>query len=727
MAYLGKTPSQATRKRYYKTASGSETSISGTMTVGGTLTFTDGEFVDVSVNGVALVAGTDYNTTTANTIGGLSALSANDQVEIVVYDTFSVFGGNVNGDFTVSNGTLTAGTVDINGGAVDGTTIGAASASTGAFTTISASGNVDFNGDLDVDGTTNLDVVDIDGAVDMASTLQVDGAITSSTGLTVLNTGAVATLRLEGDVGTAPHAEVQFAHENYTTGYGASIGTFDAGSFGGGLVFKTLASGSASSTPSEVMRLTNAGRLGLGVSSPSATLDVNGAVFISPDTAGKNTFRLTSNAANDANLIMKSDTTDKVQIQANGTSYFNGGNVGIGINSPQELLHINDSSSPAIRLTNSTTGTGSGDGSEIMIADSDSNLRIINHENSNIRFETNGSERMRLDSSGNLLVGKTSSGIGTEGIELRANDDVMITQDGDVCLYLNRLSSDGDLIDLRKAGTTFCSIGVMNGDNPYIANDADNSGLQFGSGSIVPSFDGAGQDNSVDLGSSSTRFKHGYFANTVYTASVAGIADNDTYINFANNNIMQFLTGGSERARFDASGNFLVGQSSQSVPGLSNTTVGHSIRPNGDIFSSCNAGEALYLNRSTNDGGIVSIRREGTQVGVISVTTSGTTYSTTSDRRLKQDIEPLAATDKLMAMNPVSYAWKADPSGPRSMGFIAQEMQEIMPDAVTTGNDEDSMMSMDYGRITPILVSALQDAHRKIEQLETRIAALEAS
>lgn len=149
MAYLGKTPSQATRKRYYKTASGSETSISGTMTVGGTLTFTDGEFVDVSVNGVALVAGTDYNTTTANTIGGLSALSANDQVEIVVYDTFSVFGGNVNGDFNVSNGTLTAGTVDINGGAVDGTTIGAASASTGAFTTISASGNVDFNGDLD--------------------------------------------------------------------------------------------------------------------------------------------------------------------------------------------------------------------------------------------------------------------------------------------------------------------------------------------------------------------------------------------------------------------------------------------------------------------------------------------------------------------------------------------------------------------------------------------------
>ena len=118
MPYLGKTPSQATRQRYYLTASGGETSISGTMTTGGTLTFNDGEFVDVKLNGVSLVAGTDYNTTTANTIGGLSALAANDQVEIVVYDTFSVFGGNVDGDFDINNGHSDRGTttlIDNNG------------------------------------------------------------------------------------------------------------------------------------------------------------------------------------------------------------------------------------------------------------------------------------------------------------------------------------------------------------------------------------------------------------------------------------------------------------------------------------------------------------------------------------------------------------------------------------------------------------------------------------
>ena len=78
-----------------------------------------------------------------------------------------------------------------------------------------------------------------------------------------------------------------------------------------------------------------------------------------------------------------------------------------------------------------------------------------------------------------------------------------------------------------------------------------------------------------------------------------------------------------------------------------------------------------------------------------------------------------------MAMNPVSYAWKENPDGPRSMGFIAQEMQEIMPDAVSIGEDDDATMQMDYGRITPILVSALQDAHKKIEELESRIEAME--
>ena len=98
MAYLGKTPSQAVRQRYFFTATGGETSISGADDNGTTLNFVDGAYADVYLNGVLLVYATDYNTNTANTIAGLGALVASDIVEIIVYDTFAVFGGQVQGD-----------------------------------------------------------------------------------------------------------------------------------------------------------------------------------------------------------------------------------------------------------------------------------------------------------------------------------------------------------------------------------------------------------------------------------------------------------------------------------------------------------------------------------------------------------------------------------------------------------------------------------------------------
>ena len=115
MSYIGKSPTgTGVRSRYYYTATGGETSISGADDSGAILTFTDGAYVDVYLNGVLLVAGTDYNTSTANTISSLAALAGSDIVEVLVYDIFTVAdtvkassGGTFNGGVTV-NGTLTA-------------------------------------------------------------------------------------------------------------------------------------------------------------------------------------------------------------------------------------------------------------------------------------------------------------------------------------------------------------------------------------------------------------------------------------------------------------------------------------------------------------------------------------------------------------------------------------------------------------------------------------------
>ena len=91
MPYLGRsTDGFGVRDRFVFTASGSETSLSGSDDNSRTLKYQDGTYIDVFMNGVLLLRGTDYNTNTTNTIAGLASLAANDIVEIIVYDVFSV-------------------------------------------------------------------------------------------------------------------------------------------------------------------------------------------------------------------------------------------------------------------------------------------------------------------------------------------------------------------------------------------------------------------------------------------------------------------------------------------------------------------------------------------------------------------------------------------------------------------------------------------------------------
>ena len=91
MAYLGRsTDGFGIRDRFVYTAAGSETSVSGADDNARVLKYKDGAYVDVFLNGVLLLRGTDYNTTTGNAISGLAALTANDIIEVITYDVFAV-------------------------------------------------------------------------------------------------------------------------------------------------------------------------------------------------------------------------------------------------------------------------------------------------------------------------------------------------------------------------------------------------------------------------------------------------------------------------------------------------------------------------------------------------------------------------------------------------------------------------------------------------------------
>ena len=157
------------------------------------------------------------------------------------------------------------------------------------------------------------------------------------------------------------------------------------------------------------------------------------------------------------------------------------------------------------------------------------------------------------------------------------------------------------------------------------------------------------------------------------------------------------------------------------VAGAANTTFA---TPNIMSYGSSNtAGVANYHMRF--------LAQNGNSNGSISTNYYQTTYATTSDYRVKEDLQPmLNATSRLMSLNPVNFQWKD--SDMRTDGFLAHEVAEVVTDAVVgekdavdeQGNDE--LQALDQSKLVPLLVKTIQEQQSVIEALEARISALEA-
>ena len=90
MPYIGKAPNQGVRTRFIYQATAGQTSFSGSDANSNTLTYSDGEYVDVYQNGILLKPATDYTSTSGTTVVLVTRASLNDVVEIIVYDAFSI-------------------------------------------------------------------------------------------------------------------------------------------------------------------------------------------------------------------------------------------------------------------------------------------------------------------------------------------------------------------------------------------------------------------------------------------------------------------------------------------------------------------------------------------------------------------------------------------------------------------------------------------------------------
>ena len=180
-----------------------------------------------------------------------------------------------------------------------------------------------------------------------------------------------------------------------------------------------------------------------------------------------------------------------------------------------------------------------------------------------------------------------------------------------------------------------------------------------------------------------------------------------------------------DRMTIDDDGNMMVGKNA-----ADNTTAGGSIFAGVSSFVNDGA-RALTLVRNTSNGDIVEFRKGTTTVGSISVSATTTSYNTSSDHRLKENVTDVTdGITRVKQLEPKRFNFIADPDTTVD-GFLAHQAQTVVPEAVTgTHNEVDGdgnavMQGIDQSKLVPLLTAALKESIAKIEALEARVTALE--
>ncbi len=468
----------------------------------------DTGYVDVYLNGVKLVAGTDFTATNGTSITLATGAAVNDVVDIVAYGTFvladhyteaqsdaryvQVAGDTMTGNLDVG-GTVTA----------DGLTV-----DQGGTATINLSSSAGSWGMLAFGDPDDADV----------------GRFFYNHGDNTLTTRTSATNRMQ----IAGNGDISFYDDSDNAKF-----FWDA---------------SASS-------------LGIGTASPSSWSSAQNQLVVG-DGSGDNGITIYSEGNGQGNLRFSDGTTgsqqyrgrveydhasDKLYLGAGGTTPFaidSSGRVGIGTSSPTgvhslaKVLELDggDGSEINLGLTAANVAAGAFVGG-IGFKNVDGSLGTAPHYagikskttstlgTMDLRFYSGtgnyeaDTPQMLLDASGHLLVGKTTNGSSVTGCELREEGFVIASMDGDHAAVFDRKTSDGVIVQLRKDNITVGSIGSRAGVVSYIALDprSGGAGLTGGQALIYPSNNTGGiTDGATDLGGSGGRFKDLYLSGGVY-------------------------------------------------------------------------------------------------------------------------------------------------------------------------------------------------------------------
>ena len=356
---------------------------------------------------------------------------------------------------------------------------------------------------------------------------------------------------------------------------------------------------------------------------------------------------------------------------------------------------------------------------------------------SNFVFKNSGtSTRAVIDSSGNFMVGKTTQGLSNAGFEVAQTGQASATQSGASCLRLNRLSSDGELLQFRKDGSQVGSIQSRSGAVTTMIFDprSNGSGISGTTNGLIPTNQsGTPTNNHVDLGSTTNKFKDLHLNGV---ANAAGFQSNQTttgfgYINFGDtddsnigqigydhtDNYMRFQVNNTEKVRIDSSGRLLIGGTSASASGttsFSSTGAGQI-----NLNASSTGGQCLLLRRVNHNGNAITFENaDEDEVGSITMSSNATAYNTSSDARLKDNIEDAddsgTAIDSLQVRQ---FDWKSNGKH-EDYGMIAQEVIHTCPNAVSVPQEDGEMMGIDYSKMVPLLLKEIQELRKRVKKLE---------
>ena len=351
-----------------------------------------------------------------------------------------------------------------------------------------------------------------------------------------------------------------------------------------------------------------------------------------------------------------------------------GNNVGIGTTSIDEKLHVQ---------------VASGDAA-LKLEDATSYMRIDQNSigaDTVLRFKTGSSldERMRIDSSGNVGIGTTTS---------------------------------GHPLAVQATSAT----------NPQLHFETSAYGNAYGTKILVASTNEAGTTSS-------------FYNLYKTTASVNGRSDVQQHLSFvgssAASDYQYWSTGGSERMRIDGSGNVGIGTTSPSgklhVNTGANTTEGAPhLRLEGAGYSGFHFldGTAYYIGQNSA-GRALRIYSSAETAGV-NLAAGGTSWGTFSDERLKENIQDIGSViEKIKDIRCVTYNRKDvdDENKIETIGFIAQDFigkfDQVLDESKVLDSDEETRYSIRYTETIPVLLKAIQEQQTIIESLEARITALE--